>query len=1271
MNPLQDAFISYGRADSKHFAKHLNERLTDLGYTVWFDFNDIPLGVDYQKQIDDGIEKADNFLFLISPHSVNSKYCRLEIELALQRKKRIIPLLHVEEISHETWQQRHSDGTDEQWEAYKAAGKHSSFPNMHPEIGKINWIYFREELDDFETSLQGLLDLLAQAKDYIHQHTVLLNEALEWERNQKQTRYLLTGEARQQAEDWLAVRFRDCQPPVIPTDLHYEYITESIKNAHNLMTQVFLSHAEEDGEVTEKLRRTLMRAGMTTWSYRSDIAYGSDFQTAIVRGVEEADTVLLVMSTHSLNSEYCRQEIDLALQLNKRILIMLAGTTDETQIPVALRNLQYIDLTDNQTEADYLQDEDNLLRVLKQDATYYNEHKVLLTKALKWERQQRNPCILLQGYELQHALAWQEVAQNKEAHGPTALQQEFIQASKNQTAAVAPDVFISYSRADSDFARKLNNALQRQRKRTWFDQESIASGTDFQKEIYKGIETSTIFLFVLSPRAVKSPYCADEVQYAAKLNKRMVTVLHHPVETADLHPELAKVQWIDFTAHEGEFDANFKELLRTLDMDSAHLKYHTQLLVKAIEWHEKGQREEVLLRGDDLTEAEHWMLQAVEKKPSPTVLQGEYVAASRAAIAASQQAAAKQQKTTVQLLGSLLIFAILGVIIALYQSRVATKLQAQAQQAEKHALNAKIQAETRTVESLMAAELNLQSLLQALELGQHIQTIESQAPVNVAANSISIISTQAQNGPSNPEVTSANRLRAVSVLREMHHQGYLPYSVLKHSRRVTDTALTPDGKVLASASTDGTLTLWNRSGPQPKPWKGHEDWINSVAFSPDGKTLASASDDGTVKLWDTQGQIIKTLNSHHLEVTSVAFSPDSKTLVSASLDGTVKFWDVKFRDTQAQEGLTVREAQTFDGHSTAVNSMAFSRDGKILASASFDGTVKLWDIQGQELQIWQGHSVAVNSMAFSPDGKILASASWDDTVKLWDTQGQELRELVTLAGHTDVVWNIAFSHDGKTLASASKDGTVKLWNIREQELLRTLKGHAEAVNGVVFSPTDNILASASADGTVKLWNRSGKEPQTLEGHDGVVNSVAFSPDGNTLASASADGTVKHWDKDGDELGTWNSHLEGVVRVAFSPDGEILASIGSDRTIKLWDRDGKELQTLAGHDGVVNSVAFFPDSETLASASFDGTVKLWDTSGQELQTLYGHGDGVLSVMVSPDGKTLASTDTDGNIILWNLDLDDLMAKSCDRLRDYMNYNASKDEKKLCANKLNLP
>ena len=1020
MNPFQDAFISYGRADSTQFAQKLSERLTELGNTVWFDVNDIPLGVDYQKQIDDGIEKADNFLYLISPHSVNSDYCGLEVELALKRNKRIIPLLHVEEINYETWQQRNPDGTEAQWEEYKSAGKHSHFTNMHPEIRKINWVYFREGIDDFEQSFQGLLELLGREKDYVHQHTVLLNEALEWERNQKQTRYLLTGEDRQQAEAWLATRFKDSQPPVVPTDLHYEYITESIKNGDNLMTQVFLSHGSEDAETTDQVRRTLMRAGITTWTYRSDIEYGSDFESALKRGVEEADNVLFLMSRNSLASKYCQQEIDLAVQLNKRLIIMLAGSVDETDIPVAFRNLQYIDLTDNETEEDYLKDEDDLLRVLKQDASYFNEHKVLLTKALKWERQQRNPCILLQGYELQHAQAWQEVAQARDHHGPTDIQTEFIEASKNQTAAVSPDVFISYSRADSDFARKLNNALQRQRKRTWFDQESIASGADFQQEIHKGIETSNFFLFMLSPRSVKSQYCADEVEYAAKLNKRMVTVLHRPVETKDLHPELAKVQWTDFNANEGEFEANFKELLRTLDTDPVHLRYHTGLLMKAIEWDEKGRRDDVLLRGNELTQAQQWMVQAAEKEPSPTVLQGEYVVASRELLEATQTAKAKQQKNAVRRLRAFLAASLLLTCFAVFKT-----YRAERQRMWAYAAIAEANAETHAISSLVhgLAAINLgQSWFVRFPQWSKHPLITSSILDQVNRNRRFDFVASHELYTVDPDLTGLRQIVyqiLKSILAKQTLGGIYPNTLFLSA--VNSVAISSDRKTIVSGGGDGTVRLWDSQGnPVGKPLEAHAGGVYSVAISPDEQTIISGGEDGTVRLWDSQSHPISNpLEGHTGWVNSVNISPDGQTIISGGEDGMIRLWD--------SQGNPV--GNPLEAHAGGVYPVAISSDGQTIVSGGFDGTVRLWGSQGSPVgNPLEGHTDRVYSVVISPDGQTIVSGGEDGTIRLWDSQGNPLGS--TLEGHVGGVYSVAISPDGQTIISGGQDGMARIWPIK-------------------------------------------------------------------------------------------------------------------------------------------------------------------------------------------------------------------------------------------------
>ncbi len=360
-------------------------------------------------------------------------------------------------------------------------------------------------------------------------------------------------------------------------------------------------------------------------------------------------------------------------------------------------------------------------------------------------------------------------------------------------------------------------------------------------------------------------------------------------------------------------------------------------------------------------------------------------------------------------------------------------------------------------------------------------------------------------------------------------------------------------------------------------------------------------------------------------VVSVAFSPDGKRLATSDTSGAIQLWDMP----------SGRQLVICKGHKHWTWEVAFSPNGQCLISASDDYLVKLWDVHtGDCLKTFVGHTYSVNAIAISSDGQYIATSSQDATIRVWHLQAPGdltqaiaynsrlgvVHDCMQLPGHQGRVWSVAFSPNGQTLASGSEDQTIKLWDWKTGQCLKTLTGHQGWVKAIAYSPDGKHLTSGSFDHTVRVWDvEAGVCLQTLSGHTSTITTIAYSPDGKYFASSSYDQTVKLWAlQTGQCIKTLHGHSNRVWSVAFSPTGQWLASGGDDHATKLWDvQTGQCIKTIKGHTNAVLAIALSPDGQHLASGYEDQTVRLWAMATEVcVQTLHGHHNRVWSVAFNP-------------------------------------------------------
>ena len=404
--------------------------------------------------------------------------------------------------------------------------------------------------------------------------------------------------------------------------------------------------------------------------------------------------------------------------------------------------------------------------------------------------------------------------------------------------------------------------------------------------------------------------------------------------------------------------------------------------------------------------------------------------------------------------------------------------------------------------------------------------------------------------------------------------------------------------------------------------------ILAAKFNPTGNLFATAIEN-KIYLWEVDKvRQLHQLEGHTAWVRSIAFTPDGKILASGSHDSNIKLWNIE----------TGECLQTLTGHTSGIQSLAFNQDGTTVVSGSNDKTVRLWNIQTGECLILQGHTNNITFVSFHPLDEKLITASTDHTVRLWNIQNGECLQTFNIP----INWllAIALSHDGKTLVTGSDGNAVKFWDMSSGTLVKTLPDYDSFVWTVALSKDGKTLVTGSEDNTIKIWDiETGECLQTLREHDRRVWLVDIHPDNRHLLSISEDQTIKLWDISSRRcLKTLQGYSNWILSLAFSPDGETLASSYQDWKVRLWDiKTGKCNLILAGHDNLISSVAFAPQHISdyfLASASDDNTIVLWNHQGKCSKTLQGHDDWVYSVDFSPDGNTLASGSRDNTVKIWD-------------------------------------
>lgn len=785
----------------------------------------------------------------------------------------------------------------------------------------------------------------------------------------------------------------------------------------------------------------------------------------------------------------------------------------------------------------------------------------------------------------------------------------------SQQALRPQEVFISYSRKDKEFVRRLDEALKSRGRDAWVDWEDIRPTEEWMQAIYAAIEGADTFVFVLTPDSVASEVCGREIAHAAAHNKRMVPIVARNVNAGTVPETLAKLNWIFFRESD-DFEKATDTLISALDTDLEWVHAHTRLLTRAIEWEAKGKSNSFVLRGEDLRAAEQWLAEAgAQKDRQPTPLQTEYIIASR-------KAAARRQRIVSGAVTLALIVSIALTVIALTQRQraiaqknLADKRRAEAERATQVALSRQLAAQSELLRNQHPTFLQ-RSVLLAAEAMHRFASIDGQVVLHAG----------------------------VSLLPRRLAQ-------MEHDRDVRCVAMAIDGKYAVSGSEDGTARVWEVPSGKLLSRLEHGGAISAVLIANDGNYVSTQGRTkarrAAVRLWRVpSGELITQIPQAD---GAIAFSPDSKRFAVATSVAT-------------SGGLLIYDPaagkKSFSISGNAPHALAFTSDSRRLTNGE-----RVWNADtGEEVSRFQfqaDEDDQVRATAFSPDDKFVVTGTGGQLAFLWDAaNGQRLKTfrqkrqksyaaLEDLFRH-DFRMTVSFSQNGKYLATAGGDIQARVWEIEGQKEMATLS-HQNIVSWAAFTGDGQQVLTTGMDGTVRLWEAlSGHElTRITDEHEGQQESEASSTSSGKYVVVGAGRRVSLWESAPGRVSRRLVHKTAVTDVTFSRDGTLLASCDTT-TARVWDVASgesiappmiqQEPNIGSSMRDQLKSVKFSADGKLLGTANGDNTARIWDvSSGNEIVRLSLNGS-AYTASFSPDGKffvTASSGDkADVDINLWN-------------------------------------